>query len=269
MARYDIDSLDNRNPELLRKFSATFGPWIDAYFRPQVTGLERIPSGPALYVGNHNGGMVSPDTFVFCYRLFNARGAEDVPYGLAHDWAVRAPLLRDIVIPLGAIRAGHDNAARLFKQGSKALVYPGGDEDAFRAYSERKQIHFGGRKGYLRLALLHGVPVIPLVTAGAHEVFYVLHHGRGFARRFPVARWLRLKSWPVTLSIPWGLTLGPMPPFIPMRSRIFQEVLEPIAFERSGKEAAADDAYVAACDAQVQVAMQVALDRLYAERDAS
>jgi hypothetical protein len=48
--------------------------------------------------------------------------------------------------------------------------------------------------------------------------------------------------------------------------RIFIDVLEPIYFERSGPEAAADAIYVEECHQRVLDAMQLALDQLMEER---
>ena len=42
--------------------------YIDKFWRPwhraEVSGVENVPKGPALYVGNHNGGMLSMDSLV-------------------------------------------------------------------------------------------------------------------------------------------------------------------------------------------------------------
>jgi hypothetical protein len=40
---------------------------------------------------------------------------------------------------------------------------------------------FVGRQGYARLAMETGAPIVPLVTAGAHESFMVLGQGRRIA----------------------------------------------------------------------------------------
>jgi 1-acyl-sn-glycerol-3-phosphate acyltransferase len=192
---------------------------------------------------------------------------DDIPYGLAHEIPIQVPGLHHLLVPLGAVRASHENARRIFDCGKKALVYPGGDVDAMRAWSERKRILFDSRVGYIRLALRSGVSIVPLVSAGAHEVLVVFHHGRGLAARVPFLRRFRLKAWPISFTIPWGITMGPMPPFVPLPTRIFQELLPPIHFDRSGESAATDALCVRECDARVRAAMQDTLTRLYAERD--
>ena len=266
MARYDIDRLDNRDPERIRKVDELILPILRWYFRPVISGIERIPDGPGLYVGNHNGGLLTFDTFTFLSEVLRIRGMADMPFGLGHEIAISLPILRDIVMPLGAIRAGHKGAHAAFEAGHKVLVYPGSDYDSFRAYRDRNRVIFGPRRGYIRLALRERVPIIPIVSVGAHEVLYILSDGQAIARWFPLARLMRAKAWPIALSIPWGITIGPPPPYIPVRSRFFQEVLPPIAFERDGEQAARDDAWVEACHHRVLDEMQACMDRLVVER---
>ena len=264
MKWYDLDDPSNRDPKRIERWMF-LAPLVKRYFRAEVRGLERIPSGAALYVGNHNGGLVIPDTFIFCGAVLQKRGIEDLPYGLGHEVAFKLPVIHQVFAPLGALRASHEAAARVFSRGAKALVYPGGDLDAMRPYRHRHRIVFGGRRGYIRLALRHDVPIVPVVAAGAHGVFVVIDDLRWLARLLGADRWLRVKVWPLSLSIPWGLTLGPPPLFIPLPRHIIVESLAPIRFERSGDEAAADEAYVAACAARVEAEMQEALTRLAAE----
>lgn len=266
MARHDIDRLDNRDPNRIRQMYRVFDPLLRWYFRPVIKGIDRIPDGPGLYVGNHNGGLMTFDSFTLFGEVYRVRGMADLPYGLGHEIAIALPVLRQVVLPLGAIRASHETAHTAFAAGHKVLVYPGSDYDAFRSYRDRNRVVFGPRRGYVRLALRESVPIIPVVSAGAHEVLYILTDGRSLAKWLPVAKLLRAKAWPVALSIPWGVTVGPPPPYIPMRSRFFQEVLEPIEFERTGPEAARDDDWVERCHERVLTTMQAALDRLVEER---
>ncbi|MBW2162622.1 MAG: hypothetical protein JRH14_22135 [Deltaproteobacteria bacterium] len=145
------------------------------------------------------------------------------------------------------------------------MVYPGGDLDAFRPSRDRGRVVFGPRRGYVRLALREGVPIIPVVSAGSHDVWWVVSDGRWLSRLLRTHRFLRTDVLPITVSVPWGLTVG-APPFLPLPVRIFIDVLEPIYFERSGPEAADDASYVEECHQRVLDAMQLALDQLMQER---
>jgi len=267
---YDIDSLENRDEALLERVAALFHRVLTGYFRAQVRGLERIPPGAGLYVGNHSGGIMTPDSFVFGAELWDAHGVEYLPYGLGHEFAISAPLLHQIIVPLGAVRASHENADRLFARGHKVIVYPGGDIDSMRPSRRRHELVFGGRTGYIRAALRNDVPVIPVVSAGGHDTLYIIDDMRWMVEKIGLDRMpIRTHVWPLTLSIPWGLTLGPPPIYLPWPARIIQEVLAPITFDRSGEEAAADPAYVRACADEVEGQMQATLTRLGAEVDSA
>ncbi len=231
--RYDVDSLDNRDPELIETLCRWFPQWLFPYFRAEVRGLERIPPGAGLYVGNHNTGMVSQDSFLFGGAVFLMHGIDDLPYGLGHETAIKVPFIHQIVMPLGAIRASHENAHRLFSAGTKVLVYPGGDLEAMRPFRLRNKIVFGGRDGYIRLALNEGVPIIPVVSAGSHASYIVLSDMKWFARWLRLDRLLRTEVWPLTLSMPFGLTFGPHPFHIPFPVRILIEVLEPVRLNQA------------------------------------
>lgn len=268
MARHNIDSLDNRRESVIARMASLVDQFLSPYFRAEVRGLERIPAGAALYVGNHNAGLLMPEGLLLGAAHYRTHGMDAMPYGLGHEFAISVPLLHELVVPLGAVRASHDNALRLFKRGAKVLVYPGGDYEAMRPYRDRDRIVFGGRNGYIRLALRAGVPVVPVVAAGAHETFVVLDDGRWLAKRLGADRLLRVKVWPITLCLPWGLVIGPGLLYWPWPTRILIEALAPIAFERSGPEAADDEVYVRACSDLVEATMQTALTRLAKERAA-
>jgi 1-acyl-sn-glycerol-3-phosphate acyltransferase len=208
---------------------------------------------------------MTPDTWIFAVALTRELGTNDVPYALAHQVVMEAPLTNQMLPAMGAIAANPENAHRVFAAGYKVLVYPGGDLDAFRSSRDRGRIVFGPRRGYVRLALREGVPIIPVVSAGSHDVWWVVSDGRWLSRLLQTHRFLRTDVLPITVSVPWGLTIG-APPFLPLPVRVFIDVLEPIYFERSGPEASDDASYVELCHQRVIDAMQLALDELMQER---
>lgn len=262
---HDVNSLDNRDPRVLQRFADIAGPILWSWFRPDVRGLENIPEGGALYVCNHSGGFMTPDTWILAVALVRERGIDDVPYALAHQVVIEAPVTNQALTAMGGVAANPENAHRVFAAGRKVLVYPGGDLDAFRSSRDRNRVVFGPRRGYVRLALCEGVPIIPVVSAGAHNGWWVVSDGRWLSRLLRTHRFLRTDVLPITVSVPWGLTVG-APPYLPLPTTIFIEVLEPISFERSGAEAADDEKYVEQCHHRVLDRMQLALDRLAAER---
>lgn len=256
--------VDRREEAFVERFLDALRPWLVRFFDPEVRGLERYPAGPALLVANHSAGLLMPDVFVLADALARRYGVGALPYALAHDVLFSFRTIRAPLEQLGAVRASPSSARALFASGRKVLVYPGGDRDALRPYRDRHRIVFGDRRGYVRMALREGVPIVPVVVAGAHEVFMVLDDGARLAARLGLPRRLRVNVVPTVLSLPWGLTVGFPPPYLPVPTRIVAEILEPVAFAHVGEDAAQDDDYVEACHCRVVAAMQARLDRIVA-----
>src|SRR5947209_5454996 len=70
----DIDAWD---PEYIRRVLPLWRTVMATYFRGEVRGLDNIPdSGPSLLVGNHSGGTLIADTFVFAAAFYTKFGPE-------------------------------------------------------------------------------------------------------------------------------------------------------------------------------------------------
>lgn len=252
--------LDQRDPDYIREQLP--GLWLLAslYFRADVRGLERIPKdGPVLLVGNHSGGNLPPDTFVFTLAFCSYFGVERPFYQLAHNLVVSMPGLGSLR-KFGTVAANHENAELALDSGAALLVYPGGDYEVFRPSWQRHEVDFGGRKGYVKLAREAGVPIVPIASVGGQEAALFLDRGQWLAKLLMVDRLARLKSVPILLAPPWGLTVSDMVPRLPLPTKIAIEVQDPID---------ADDIAVSDDDVvheKVEAALQAGVDRLAAER---
>ena len=229
--------LDDRDADYIRDHLP--GLWLLAsfYFRARVRGLERVPrAGPVLLVGNHSGGNVTPDTIVFTLAFSAYFGAERRFYQLAHNLVLAMPGL-GFLRRYGTVAASHENAERALDEGAALLVYPGGDWEVSRPSWQSAKIDFGGRKGFIRLALDAGVPIVPVVSIGGQETALFLTRGERLATLLRLDRALRVKTLPVSLAVPWGLNVGDFASHLPLPAKITIEVLEPIHLgERFGPD---------------------------------
>src|SRR5437588_1119190 len=67
------DWLDARDPEYIAQTLPALRAMSRLYFRGEVRGLEHVPEdGPVLLVGNHSGGTLIADTFVFAQAFYDA-----------------------------------------------------------------------------------------------------------------------------------------------------------------------------------------------------
>lgn len=259
-ARVPKADLDQRDPDYIREQLP--GLWLLAslYFRAEVRGLDRIPAdGPVLLVGNHSGGNLPPDTFVFTLAFSSYFGVERPFYQLAHNLVVSMPGLGSLR-KFGTVAANHDNAKLALESGGALLVYPGGDYEVFRPSWERHEVDFGGRKGYVKLAREAGVPIVPVASVGGQEAALFLDRGQWLARLLMVDRLARLKSVPILFAPPWGLTVSDFIPRLPLPTKISIEVQDPIDADDI---AASDDDVI---NDKVLTSLQAGVDRLAAER---
>jgi 1-acyl-sn-glycerol-3-phosphate acyltransferase len=252
--------LDQRDPDYIREQLP--GLWLLAslYFRADVRGLDRIPAnGPVLLVGNHSGGNLPPDTFVFTLAFCSYFGVERPFYQLAHNLVVSMPGLGSLR-KFGTVAANHDNASLALQSGGALLVYPGGDYEVFRPSWKRHEVDFGGRKGYVKLAREAGVPIVPIASVGGQEAALFLDRGQWLARLLGVDKMARLKSVPILLAPPWGLAVSDMVPRLPLPTKIAIEVQDPIDADDI---AASDDDVI---NDKVLSSLQAGVDRLAADR---
>lgn len=226
MTPFDADDLDARDPELIARLLPLLRWYTRHYVRLEVTGLELLQAGPALLVGNHNGGICGPDLPATLAVLWSSLGPKAPLYALAHDFAMKqlTPLGR-LLQPFGALRASADNARRALGRGGAVLVYPGGDIEAYRHFRDRDRIRLDERRGYLRVARAANVPVQPLVVQGAHRSAIIVHEGRAIARALELGGRARLQRFPIALCLPWGLGVGPWVPYLPLPFTLRMRIL--------------------------------------------
>ena len=229
------------------------------YNRLEVTVEPETLSGPVLFVANHGFGGIF-DLNVFATGAAMEQLQLDRPVTILTHQLAWTMGLGPVIEPVGARVASRESAEDAFARGEHVVVYPGGDIDAAKAWEDRNRIMFGGRSGYARLAIDNGVPIVPIVTAGAGESLFVISSGERLARATRIDKLLRLKAAPISVSLPWGINVGAVGllPYLPLPSKIVTQVL-PAMVVGEGEDAV-DLA------ARVESAMQRALTEMTANR---
>jgi 1-acyl-sn-glycerol-3-phosphate acyltransferase len=223
----DGNDLDAWDPDYIRRVLPLWRAIMATYFRSEVRGLDNIPdSGPALLVGNHSGGTMIADTFVFATAFYTKFGPDRRFHQLAHDIAARLPATG--IRRWGTVAASHDNARKAFDKGAPVLVYPGGDYETFRPSWHSDRIEFGGRKGFIKLAIERGVPIVPVVAVGGQETALFVTRGERAAQLTGWAKLTRIKVLPVAFAPPFGVSVLDLPPRLPLPAKVTIEVLPPI-----------------------------------------
>lgn len=268
-------SLDDRDPYIIEQLMPFFSWVYQHYFRVETDGWNNIPkTGKVLLIGSHNGGLASPDAVMMIYDWFRQFGTNRLAYAIMEPkiWQFY-PGLAHLATQVGAIHPYPELARAALHRDAALLIYPGGVQDVFRPYSLRNKIYFCNRKGFIKLALLEEVTIVPFISSGAHSTLIIL------ADIYPQLQQLHRLGlpwlwdidpgvFPIYLGLPWGLAFGPLPN-IPLPIKLHTRVCPPIIFERYGEAAAHDRQYVQQCYDLVVTLMQSSLDRLFRESDSN
>lgn len=243
-----------RTVERLGRFFGD-GRWLGL----DVRGLERVGEPPVLIVSNHSGGTSIPDVWGFAIAWYRHFGVARPLHFLAHEIIVGTRTMGRWFGARGVLRANRENALHALAEARHDLmIMPGGDLDVWRPNRDRYRVRFSGRTGYARLAREAGVKIVPVANAGAHDTFYVLSDGRWLARAMHLHRLARADIWPIHLSLPWGLAIGPWP-HLPLPATLRYRIGEPID---TTLHAGDDDEAVTAIDVEVRTSIQRMLDEL-------
>jgi 1-acyl-sn-glycerol-3-phosphate acyltransferase len=243
-------------------------PLRDWYFRGEVAGLEHIPDEPSLLIANHDGGYFPPDGIIVGMAWHEKFSFRRPLFWLMHDFPFRIhPKLSTWLNAHGIYPASKRNLNRVFDQEDSAFVYPGGAHEAFRPYRERRTIELGHRTGFIRASLERRVPIVPVVSVGAHDTLFVLSRGSWLAKRIPLAKKFRSDVAPFWIGLPWGIGFGPLP-HLPLPSKVKIEIQEPVRlWKELGENANVEDPNVLRAGLDlVRGRMQEVANRLYDER---
>lgn len=179
---------------------------VRRYHRLQVDVDAPVPDEPCLIVANHGfGTALDLNVFATLAALTDAGVTRPVT-PLVHDFAWTVGF-GSIVEAAGGARASRESTIGALAAGHHVLVFPGGDRDSATSFRDRNRVSFFGRDGFARLAMDQGVPIVPVVTAGAGESLLVLSDGQRLARALRLPDVIRTHALPVSVSVPWGLSV--------------------------------------------------------------
>jgi 1-acyl-sn-glycerol-3-phosphate acyltransferase len=262
--RGNSDPFALRDPEYIERTLPALRLSSDLYFRADISGLENIPpEGPALLIGNHSGGTLIADTFVFSQKFYDHFGAQRRFYQLAHDLVFKMVGLRALIQRYGTVPASPQNMVEALRRDAAVLVYPGGDHETFRPSWESARVDLAHRTGFVKQAIEHNCPIVPVVAIGGQETALFLGRGRRLARALRLDRLMRLKVLPPVLGPPFGVTILDLPLRVPLPAKISIRVLKPIDLrDRLGTRPDVDEAYKL-----ITSTMQRTLTRLGNERN--
>ena len=260
------ECLNGPDPALMKAQAPLWNALMNYYFRLEINGWERFPDEPALFIGVHSGGPLTMDAWTVAMAWWRHFEGKRTLHGTAHDVLMNSPGIGRYFRRVGTISPSRETISAAFAKGDDVILWPGGEKDAYRSWDKRDRAVLGGRQGFIRLAIREQVPIIPVATIGGHDTLFVLSEGRGLARKLRLKERMRVEVAPITLSIPFGVTLH-LTPFqhIPLPAKIRTEFLDPIYFD-TDPDLENDNEYVDKMYREVESAIQAGMDHLATKR---
>lgn len=241
------DPFNEFRPDVFLRWGALISAMTRVYFRYRLRSTHLLPSGPCILVGNHSG-LGTAELLCLMGAWSREMGIDRRCTGLAHDITLRIPLAGRFYRAMGGVPASQENARRALGMGHDVIVFPGGDLDACRPFYQPRRVFFGKRRGYAKLALAAGVPIVPLATIGSHYTWLFAPGGIGLAHLIGANRWARNDRVPipvglfVVIAAVVAMTAHLTPPIavfalivavvLPTPVRITSELLPPIDLAR-------------------------------------
>lgn len=257
-------SLEGLDQKWMNRQKYFWNPLMDYWFRMEVEGWERLPEPPALLVGTHSGAPFVWDAWTVGIQWWRRFGEDRPLHGTAHDALMASPLIGRFFRTMGVLPAAPDSIATALAAGRDVALWPGGEVDSLRPWTQRDRAVLAGRTGFVKMAINAGVPIVPIATVGGADAMPVLFTGARLARALRLDKFARLKVFPIALSAPWGIAPAALPQ-IPLPTKIRTSFQEPVQID-SDPDLADDEDYVKAKYEEVRQSIQGGMEALARRR---
>jgi 1-acyl-sn-glycerol-3-phosphate acyltransferase len=141
---------------------------IRIYHQHTIVGEENIPkSGPAIFAVNHS--LASYDIALLMAGIYEQ--VNRVPRSLIDRLFYKVPGLGPLMEALGSREGTHANGLKLLDDGEILVLAPGGMRESLRPSTEKHKIIWAKRKGFIKLSIESGAPIILAACPGADDLY--------------------------------------------------------------------------------------------------
>lgn len=166
---------------MMADFLRYFAPIVRRMWPATATGLEHLPPHDDYVIIANHSGMGVAEIWAMMLAWYERFGLDRPLAGMAHPSAFRVPPIRYFLDGVGAVEATREGAAWARSHGAPLLLFPGGDHEATRPLWRSREVDFGGRVGWVKLAREHDLDIVPLCIRGSHRTNPIVAGGRAVA----------------------------------------------------------------------------------------
>lgn len=257
-------NLDGPDWDFFEKQKYLWNPLMDYWFRMEMEGWENLPEPPALLIGIHSGAPFVWDAWTIGAQWWRHFGDSRPLHGTAHDMLMATPLIGSYFRRMGVLPAAPDSISAALAAGRDVALWPGGERDSLRPWTQRDEAVLAGRMGFVKMAIRSAVPIVPISTVGGPDSMPVLARGRRLAKVLQLDKVARLKLFPIALQVPWGISPALLPE-IPLPAKI-RTAFQPAVEIDGDPERADDEEYVEQKYNEVRARIQAGMDTLARRR---
>jgi len=248
---YGLDPF-GASPEVARQVLLPAALLYRYWFRVEAEGVERVPEGRVLLIGNHAGNTFAFDGAMLGMAMLLEAEPPRLARGMAEYYLPQIPFFTILMHRFGSVVGTPENCIQLLENEEAVMVFPEGARGFVKPFAKRYQLQRFGL-GFMRLALETDTPIVPVGIVGAEE------QSPAIADVKWLGRLVGSPAFPITLTFPW-LGLGGFLP-LPVKFRIhFGEAL------RFEGDASDDDATVEKKVKRVKASIRKLIEQGRAER---
>lgn len=205
---YDAFGYD---PEYSRPMALAAAALYRYWLRVETRGIENVPEGRVLLIGNHGGNTFAYDGAMLATAMFLEAEPPRVVRGMAEYYLPQIPFFTVLMHRMGSVVGTPANCIQLLEREEAIMVFPEGSRGFVKPYRKAYELQRFGL-GFMRLALETDTPIVPVGIVGAEE------QSPAIADVKWLGKLVGSPAFPITPTFPW-LGLGGFVP-LPVKFRI-------------------------------------------------
>ncbi|MEI6397802.1 MAG: lysophospholipid acyltransferase family protein [Pseudomonadota bacterium] len=187
---------------------------IRVYHQHSTVGLDHIPKGGCIIAANHS--LASYDIALLIASIYEHTNR--IPRGLIDRLFFKVPGVGQIMEALGNREGTKENAVNMLSEGEIIVLAPGGMREALRPSSQKYKIIWDHRKGFAKLAIETGVPIVLAACPAADDLYDVAPSH--------VTAWA-YKTFKIPVFFAKGFALSPIPKPVKLTHYLSEPMMPP------------------------------------------